>query len=87
MPAARLRRKARASGLLREVAAAWYEREFSVPAEWADRRIGIEFEYLNSYARVYLAGAEVAEVRFPGGDADLTTRCRPGSTRRFKNAR
>ena len=35
-------------------------------------------EYLNSYAVVYLDGAKVGEMRFPGGEVDLTAACRPG---------
>ena len=60
------------------VTSAWYEREITVPHEWADRRITLQASYVNSYAVVYLDGAKVGEMRFPGGDIDLTGICRPG---------
>jgi hypothetical protein len=60
------------------VAAAWYEREIIVPQEWADRRITLCVSYLNSYAVIYLDGAKVGEMRFPGGEIDLTGICHPG---------
>ncbi len=52
--------------------AAWYQREITVPKEWAGRRICASFDYLNSYAAVYLDAHPVGEVRFPGGEIDLT---------------
>jgi hypothetical protein len=61
------------------VAAAWYEREISVPKEWAGRRIAIYLEYLNSSATVYVDGRKAGDVRFPAGEADLTALCPPGS--------
>ena len=60
------------------VTSAWYEREITVPHEWADRRVTLQAGYVNSYAVVYLDGARVGEMRFPGGDIDLTGICRPG---------
>jgi beta-galactosidase len=60
--------------------AAWYQREFTVPADWAGRRIGLNVETLNSFAAVFLDGNQAGEIRFPGGEADLTALCRPGST-------
>ena len=33
---------------------------------------------MNSYARVFLDGARVGEVVFPGGDVDITAACVPG---------
>jgi hypothetical protein len=37
---------ARISGVM----AAWYEREITVPAEWAGRRVTVTADYVNSYA-------------------------------------
>ncbi len=65
---------------LREIAAAWYEREITVPADWAGRRIAVCIEYLNSHAIVYVDGKRVNETRFPGGEVDITSMCHPGST-------
>jgi hypothetical protein len=59
---------------LGSINAAWYEREISIPAHWTNRRTAISFEYLNSYAEVYLDGNRAGEVRFPGGELQI-----PGS--------
>ena len=60
--------------------AAWYEREITVPREWAGRRITLQAEYLNSYAAVYVDGNKAGEMRYPAGEIDLTSICRPGRT-------
>jgi beta-galactosidase len=65
---------------LRGVTVAWYEREVTVPEGWKGRRIALSAEYVNSFAVVYLDGKKVGEVRFPGGEVDLTAACRPGAT-------
>lgn len=62
------------------VTAAWYQREITVPADWADRSITAHVEYLNSYAAIFVDGKRVGEMRFPGGGVDLTAVCRPGAT-------
>jgi hypothetical protein len=68
---------------LGSVTAAWYEREITIPSQWAGRRSAISIECLNSYATVYVDGAKVGEARFPGGEVDLTSVCRPGGTHRL----
>ena len=65
---------------LADLAAAWYEREFTVPLSWSSHRIALSLEVLNSYAAVYVDGNPVGEARFPGGEVDLTAHCRPGRT-------
>jgi hypothetical protein len=65
---------------LRGIPAAWYQREMTVPEGWAGRRIALSVEYVNSLAVVYVDGKKAGEVRFPGGEADLTAACRPGGT-------
>ncbi len=65
---------------LGNVTAAWYEREIAIPADWAGRRITACIEYLNSYAAVYVDGTKAGEIRFPGGEVELTSLCRPGGT-------
>jgi hypothetical protein len=65
------------------VGAAWYERDVTVPASWTGRRIAVSVEYLNSYAAVFVDGKPAGEIRFPGGELDLTPFCRPGSTHRL----
>ena len=63
---------------LRDITAAWYQREITVPAEWADRRIEICAEYVNSYAAVYVDGDKAGEILFPAGEVDVSDICRPG---------
>jgi len=60
------------------VSAAWYQREITIPERWAGRRIAVTAEYLNSYAAVYVDGRKAGEMRFPAGEVDLTSICRPG---------
>ena len=35
-------------------------------------------EYLNSYAVVFVDGKKAGELRFPGGELELTAACKPG---------
>ncbi len=65
---------------LAEVQSAWYERSLSIPKHWANRRIVLNLEYLNSFAKVYLDGRLAGEVRFPAGQLDLSGIVRPGET-------
>src|SRR5262249_20408585 len=62
------------------LAAAWSERTFSVPKEWAGRRIALSLDTLNSYAAVFVDGAKRGEIRFPGGELELTASLRPGGS-------
>jgi len=62
-----------------DLTAAWYQREFTVPAEWTGRRITLNTGYLNSFAAVYIDGQPAGEIQFPAGDVDLTNLCPPGS--------
>lgn len=64
---------------LSDVSAAWYQRSIEIPSEWSGRRLALSMEYLNSYAAVYVDGKQAGELRFPGGEADLSSVCRPGS--------
>jgi len=62
------------------VTSAWYQREITVPKEWAGRRIALSAECVNSYAGVFIDGKEVGEILFPAGEVDLTAYCVPGRT-------
>lgn len=57
---------------------AWYQREVSAPREWANRRIALYADYINSFGVVYIDGKRVGEMRFPSGEVDLTAVCQPG---------
>ena len=65
---------------LGSVHAAWYQREISIPGRWAGRRIALSADCLNSLATVYVDGAKAGEIRFPGGELDLTQFCRPAES-------
>ncbi len=65
---------------LRNITAAWYQRQVTIPSEWVGRRITIQAKYLNSRATVYLNGQNVGAIVFPGGELDLTDFCQPGNT-------
>jgi len=64
---------------LRDLRAAWYEREIAIPGGWGGRRITLHAEYVNSRAAVYVDGRKAGEIRFPAGEVDLTPLCRPGA--------
>jgi hypothetical protein len=67
---------------LRDVTAAWYEREVTVPEAWTGRRIALNAEYLNSFAAVFVDGQKVGELHFPAGELDLTAALEPGQQHR-----
>jgi beta-galactosidase len=62
------------------ITAAFYQRGIAVPRDWSGRRMAIQVEYLNSFAIVFVDGRTAGEIRFPGGELDLTSVCKPGST-------
>jgi hypothetical protein len=64
---------------LGSITAAWYQREIAVPGDWAGRRIAVRTEYLNSYAAVFVDGKKTGEIRFPGGELDITSSCPAGA--------
>ncbi|HKA08726.1 MAG TPA: glycoside hydrolase family 2 TIM barrel-domain containing protein [Gemmataceae bacterium] len=64
---------------VRATTAAWYQREMTVPEDWKGRRIALTADYVNSFAVVYVDGKKAGEIRFPGGEVDLTDVCRPGA--------
>ena len=68
---------------LRDLTAAWHEREFTVPNGWTGRRVALRFELLNSLAEVFVDGRRVGEARFPEGEIELTSAVRPGATHRL----
>ena len=63
---------------LRNLPAAWYQREFTVPADWTGRRVALAVEYVNSLAIVFVDGAKAGEIRFPAGEVELTQVCKVG---------
>jgi beta-galactosidase len=65
------------------LSSAWYERDVAIPVTWAGRRIALNIAFLNSFAAVFVDGRRVGEVRFPGGELDLSRACRPGGQHRL----
>ncbi len=65
---------------LDRISAAWYQRKITVPADWANRRVVLTADYLNSVAAVYVDGQRAGDMRWPAGEVDLTSLCRPGAT-------
>jgi beta-galactosidase/beta-glucuronidase len=59
-------------------AAAWYQREISIPPAWSGRRITLYAEYLNSYAAVYVDGTKTGDMRYPAGEVDITSAAHAG---------
>jgi hypothetical protein len=60
------------------ISAAWYQRDFSVPKEWAGRKISLHTDYLNSFATVFIDGKKAGNLYFPSGDLDITSACPVG---------
>ena len=63
--------------------AAWYQRELVVPTDWPGRRIVLQAEYVNSLATVFVDGQPAGEIRYPGGELDVTRLCRPGEKQKL----
>ncbi len=61
------------------VSAAWYQREISVPKEWAGRHVTLTADYVNSDAVVFIDGKRAGQIIFPSGEVELTSLCAPGS--------
>jgi hypothetical protein len=48
---------------LGDLTAAWYQREITVPQEWAGRRVALCLEYLNSSATVFVVASRIRGAR------------------------
>jgi len=57
---------------------AWFQRRFTVPADWQNRDVAIDFTLVNTYAKVFVDGAPAGEVWFPGGEVNLSKWLKPG---------
>lgn len=57
---------------------AWYRRIFTVPAEWAGKKLILTFTMLQTKAKVLVDRRIAGEVDFPGGELDLTGKLIPG---------
>lgn len=57
---------------------AWYQRTIHIPSDWNGRSIILDVGRLSTDAKVMLDGVEVGQVRWPGGEVDLTSGVRWG---------
>lgn len=62
----------------------WYERDFTVPAEWKGRRIKLEFDLVQGNGECFIDGRSVGTVTFPGGELDITRRATPGKPQQLR---
>lgn len=61
------------------VARSWYERTVHIPEHWQGRQIVLEFKRIGTDAIVFVDGNRCGEVRWPGGEVDITQFARPGA--------
>jgi len=63
------------------MAAVWYRREVTVPAEWAGRRVVLHFQAVDYDATVWVNGTEMARHRggFTPFSCDITDAAAPGT--------
>jgi len=57
---------------------AWYQREVTLPAEWKERDIFIDINWLQSIANVFLDGKPAGTVQYPGGKLNIKAQSKPG---------
>ncbi|MGQ9731414.1 MAG: glycoside hydrolase family 2 TIM barrel-domain containing protein [Candidatus Zipacnadales bacterium] len=65
---------------LNAIDAAWYQREITVPQEWAGRRVFINLDNPKQWAKVLIDRKEVGRIEWPGGRLDITGFVTPGQT-------
>jgi hypothetical protein len=63
---------------LRGLNSAWYQREITIPKRPTGRRTTLNAEYVSSLAIAFIDGRKMGEIRFPGGELDITEAVRPG---------
>ncbi len=57
----------------------WYERTVPIPSHWRGRQIILEFQRIGTDAIVFVNGHRCGEVRWTGGEVDITEFVRPGT--------
>jgi hypothetical protein len=58
---------------------AWYRRTIDIPENWQNRKIELEFTYIQTCGQLFIDGQKAGEVFFPGGSIDITGKVTPGS--------
>ncbi len=62
----------------RQLARAWYQREVTIPAGWAGRRVLLELTRVSTDAEVYVGDKKMGRINWPAGSADITEAVTPG---------
>lgn len=63
-----------------DLAVAWYERRFEVPASWAGRQIIVEFDRISTDAEAWINGRPAGKIAWPGGAIDISQLVEPGKS-------
>ena len=58
---------------------AWYKRELTLPSDWKNKHVFLEFTLVQTHAEVFIDNKPVGEVWFPGGEVELTEALTPGT--------
>ncbi len=66
-----------------KLTAGWYEREITVPADWAGRKTALTIDMPQTEALVLVDGQPVGSVRWPAGRVDLSGVLQPGQQARL----
>lgn len=59
---------------------AWYQRAITIPADWTGRAVLLDLQRVSTDAKVFIDGAQIGEIHWPGGEIDLTDHIRPGQS-------
>ena len=62
----------------------WYERDFTIPADWNGRRIKLDFDLVQGVAVFFLDGVQAGSLTFPGGELDITALAKPGRKQKLR---
>ena len=64
----------------KDLTRAWYRRTVEIPAGWRGKAIGVDIAYLQTSGKIYVNRQLAGEIRFPGGEVDITRFVEPGKT-------
>ncbi len=64
---------------LRGVDRAWFQRDVTIPPDWAGRRVVLDLERVATDAKVFVNGKPCGSIQWPGGTADVTAAIKPGA--------
>ncbi|HEX2950012.1 MAG TPA: hypothetical protein VHV83_10690, partial [Armatimonadota bacterium] len=67
----------------KEVEAAWYQRDITIPVNWQGRRILVAFEMPQTQVNLFIDGQPIGIIRWPYGEFDVTKQVHPGSKHRL----